>query len=88
MKKRYYFFDNENYSVNELVKLTKLSDVTVRYYAKKGVNSITELKAIYEKNSNYRKGQSRKKKRGVNYESSMMNDKNGHWKLLSNVLGC
>jgi hypothetical protein len=25
---------------------------------------------------------------GLNYENSMMNDKDGHWKLLANALGC
>lgn len=84
---KYYTIEGKEYTIKQLSELTCRSISNVRSKMRLGIDTIaglTQRKVVKVKRNKVKRKQL--PRRGLNYENSMMNDKDGHWKLLNKVL--
>jgi ribosomal protein S27AE len=81
---KYYTIEGKEYTLKQLSELTCRSITSVRNKINQGFNTIAGLTQQKVKVVKIKRKQL--PRCGLNYENSMMNDKDGHWKLLNKVL--
>lgn len=81
---KYYTIEGEKYTIKQLSELTCRSITSVRNKMRLGFDTIAGLTQRKPKVVKIKRKQ--RPRPGLNYENSMMNDKDGHWKLLNKVL--
>lgn len=82
---KYYKIEGKEYTLKQLSELTCRSVTSVRNKMRLGIDTIDGLTQRKPKVVKIKRKQ--RPRPGLNYENSMMNDKDGFWKLLNKGLG-